>query len=217
MQFANEQQIGLYKTNLMSDYDNKNVLYVGDIGEHNDEHLYKFGKTSNIYTRDYGQHKKTFEQFHIVHIVEYDNNVEQIFKRELLSKQLLREITINQKKQTESFTTTIEHNIASIIDLLNGLVDRYPLQAIANKDREHREILMKNEYDKDVLIEREKTKQKEIELKIKDIELKILQLGIPADKNGQLCGTCDQNDIFKQYLDDRTTQSEKHTHIDFVQ
>ena len=200
-----------YETNLISDYDNKNVIYIGDIGVQNNEQLYKFGKTSNIFTRDYNQHKKTFDKFDIIHIVECDNKdtVEQLFKKELTSKQLLRDLTINQKKQTELFATTNAYNINSIINMLKELVIKYPLQAIADKDREHKEIILKNEYDKDLLIEREKTKQKELELKIKiedrktkELELKILELSTKTQ--------C--IDIYKQYLDERTKKNNKHIH-----
>lgn len=73
--------------------------------------------------------------------------------------------------------------------MLNDLVNKYPLRAIADKEREYKEILLMNEHDKDLLIEREKTKQKQIELKLKmlnllennritqDIMLKIMDIG----------------------------------------
>lgn len=74
-------------SNMISNYDNKNVLYIGYIGKYDDEPLYKFGKSSNIYARDYASNKKTLNLFDIVYIAVCDNKdeVEQKFKKRITS------------------------------------------------------------------------------------------------------------------------------------
>lgn len=179
-----------YDTHMVSDYDNKNVIYIGYIGTYESNKLYyKFGISNQIFKRDVAQHRKTFNTFKIIHIVECNNNsvVEAMFKKELHVKRLLRQLTINNKTQTELFTLTNPHTIATITAMLNKLVKDNELQEIVELKKEIEQ--MKQSYALE--IERERTKQieattalelKREETKLETIKLEILKLQLQQQR-----------------------------------
>jgi hypothetical protein len=229
-----------YEKNLISTYDEKNVLYIGHIGKHDGETLFKLGKTKNIYTRDYEQHRKTFDTFNVIHIIECDNKdvVEQKFKNELKVKNLMRDFTTAKGKvQAEVFAESNIFSINDVINILNELVELYPLDALAEKKVNFK--IKKNQNAVEVLIEKEKTRQLElklennkielennkIELESKKLEFEIIKLKT-KNKNKNKNEENEENeeneknkdkqekkiDIYKQYLDARTEKSNKHIH-----
>lgn len=183
-----------YTDNLICDYDHKNIIYIAYIGQVDGEQIYKFGKTSFLAKRDIEQHRKTFLTFEVVHISECDNKdiVEMKFRQELRVKNILRELTINDRKQTELFTVTSAYSLDSIIKILTQIVEKFPLQALQNKECEHKEVLIRNEQDlliekehteqkrleceMAILIEQEKTKQEMIRLKKMELEIELKKL-----------------------------------------
>jgi hypothetical protein len=136
-----------WDNNSISDYNNKNVLYIGGIGEYNNIKYYKFGYSEQMYSREFEQHKKGFQIFFIIHIEICDNNtfVEKEFKKELKSKDLLRTLEINGKNQTELFITTPQNDIQKIVQILKDLVIKYPLEII--KETKNEIEKMKNFYE----------------------------------------------------------------------
>jgi prophage antirepressor-like protein len=52
-----------WNENQINDYNNKNVLYFAFIGIFDNERIYKFGKSEQIYTREFKQHQKFFDIF----------------------------------------------------------------------------------------------------------------------------------------------------------
>ena len=146
----NEEQI-FWTENSISDYDNKNVLYLGFIGiNDNGEPLFKFGKSEQVYTREFEQHQRTFDKFQMRHIELCDNMsiVEKEFKKELKTKNLLRTLEINGKNQTELFTITPQNDINKIILILKDLIIKYPLQVVKDSKEEIEKIRYIYENDK---------------------------------------------------------------------
>ncbi len=62
-----------WNENQINDYNNKNVLYIAFIGIFNNERIYKFGKSEQIYTREFKQHQKFFDTFKMRFVIECDN------------------------------------------------------------------------------------------------------------------------------------------------
>ncbi|AHA45879.1 BRO-N domain-containing protein [Hirudovirus strain Sangsue] len=65
-----------YNDNILSEYDNQNVIYLAYVGKHEVvvngtkkiDHVLKFGKTIHISQRDLDEHRKFYETFNIVGI-----------------------------------------------------------------------------------------------------------------------------------------------------
>jgi hypothetical protein len=203
-----------YEKNLISTYDEKNVLYIGHIGKHDGETLFKLGKTKNIYTRDYEQHRKTFDTFNVIHIIECDNKdvVEQKFKNELKVKKLMRDFTTSKGKvQAEVFAESKMFSINDVINILNELVALFPLDALAEKKVNFK--IKKNQNAIPVLVEKEKTliekeKTKQLELKNKKLELEIKKLELELNNKKQTENIQEdvyvegiQKDIYTEFVD----------------
>ena len=175
--------------------------------------IYKIGLSHRSIERDFREHKRTFADYKMVYIKHCDNNivVELYLKMELKAKNLMYELPkklsndgnkklLNDKKSinddnkedeksvsknTETFILTERYDINYMIDLINRLVDDYPLNSIKERDdeikrlKEDHELKMKQEETKQKQIEKEtkeeETKQKQIE---KEIELAKIQLEI---------------------------------------
>lgn len=118
-----------YDDNMITKYLNKNVLYIGYIGIHNNEHLFKFGLSTRIFGRDHLEHQRTFDKFILHHVIECDNHtkVEELFKKEMFAKKLLRNLQVNNKFQTELFTITTTQTLDNIKDMLETLVNNNEL------------------------------------------------------------------------------------------
>jgi hypothetical protein len=127
-----------WNENSISTFNNKNVVYLSFIGYINGIAYYKYGMTKQIYTREFEQHKKTFDTFVMIHIELCDNmiHIENEFKLELKSKNLLRTLEINGKNQTELFITNSQNDIKKLIQNLKDLVIKYPLEIIKETKNE---------------------------------------------------------------------------------
>ena len=117
-----------YNDHTLAKYDKKNVLYMADIGIIENEQMYKFGKTSKLYERDFKQHRKTFDKFDLIDVMITDNKdvVEDMFKRELEVRNLLKRIKIKNRYQTELFITSDEYSIQYIIQLFHKVIEDNP-------------------------------------------------------------------------------------------
>jgi phage anti-repressor protein len=155
-----------WNENQINDFDNKNVLYLALIGIYNNERIYKFGKTEQIFTRDCKQHQKFFVTFKMRFVIECDNMsfVEKEFKKFLKSIGLLRSIEIKENNITELFTIREKQNIDFIIHNLIKLVDENPLPAVKllqdkvkQKDEELKQI---KEYLKNINLEEDYNEKK---------------------------------------------------------
>lgn len=143
----------IYNDNMLLEYDNKNCVYIAYIGIHNNEPLYKFGKTADVYRRQFNEHAKLFDTFNLIYIKETDNKdaVEEKFKKELKCKQLLRQSKTKNKQQIELFTVTEIYTIDDVKGYLDNIVATCILPSI--KDRDDRiKILDEEDKKKDDII-----------------------------------------------------------------
>jgi hypothetical protein len=51
----------------ISNINEENVVYIGYIGLFENEHTFKFGKSSRIIQRELREHRKTFDMFDIIY------------------------------------------------------------------------------------------------------------------------------------------------------
>ncbi len=137
----NYEHKNFYDDNLISQFENKNVVYIGYVGVHNNEHIFKFGKTRNIYNRDIKKHRSNFNFFEIIYVKDCVNYeiVEKQFKKELIAKKIHRKLNIRNKTDIELFTITNKISIDDIKRLMDDIIDFFPI----NKDL----MLAKYEYD----------------------------------------------------------------------
>lgn len=136
------ENMSFYKDNMISKFDNKNVLYIGYIGIINGNALFKFGISNRVYERDYKEHKLTFKRFDLIHVIESDNNVkiEKLFKKELTGRGLIKQLKINNKLQQELFAPNDTHSIKNVIDLLNNLVNTNELPIITKLKQQIKDL-----------------------------------------------------------------------------
>ena len=130
-----------YSENMLIDFDKKNVVYIGCF-IYNNKLYYKFGLSNDVYRRDYKEHKKTFENFEMIFVMECDNNdnVELAFKKEMTVKKVLLSLDFNDKKQIEIIDPTENFTIENVLDYLKYLVENMPLNAIIKKDNKIKEL-----------------------------------------------------------------------------
>ncbi len=171
----------IYLTKNISDFHDKNVIYIACIGEHNNELLFKYGISSRIFIRDYTEHRKVFKVFKVfdvIYIKETDNNakIETYFEENLKSKNIHRTLLLNKKKHTELFTVTSFYNIDKIFNILNDTIATNPLPIISNytdkiKKLENDAELQKKDAEVELYKKEAALHKKEAELYKKDIKL----------------------------------------------
>jgi hypothetical protein len=117
-----------YKANDLYKYDNKNVVYLAYIGRYDNEDIYKYGKSVKLFQREYKAHVKNFELFEMQHVYITDNKdiVEEIFKKELLIRNMNRSLTIYNKKQTELFATSGDYNLEYFNKMMKRIIKDNP-------------------------------------------------------------------------------------------
>lgn len=112
-----------YEKNDITKYDYKNVLYIAYVGKYDNKKIYKYGKSCNIYEREYMKHRKTFEKFKMCYIKISDNKdiIETLFEKELKIRNIHTNLKINKRNQTELFYVNKKYSLKYIINLLNRL------------------------------------------------------------------------------------------------
>ena len=204
------KQKSFYSENMLIDYDKKNVVYIGCF-IFNGKLYYKFGLSNDVYRRDYKEHKKTFEDFEMIFVMECDNNdnVELAFKKEMNVKKVLISIDLNDKKQIEIINPTENFTIDNVLDYLKYLVENMPLDAIVKKDIKIRELedklknnteLEKYKIDKEINIEKYKIeKQYEYELEKYKLEL-MYKKNHTIEENNNLVNEKEESDSDGEYI-----------------
>ncbi len=155
------QHVSFYKKNDLYKYDNKNVVYLAYVGVVNGEDMFKYGKTSQLYEREYKAHRKNFEFFEMQHVKITDNKdiVEDLFEKELQMRNIHRKITIKSMKQTELFTVTEEYDFEYIKKMLNRIVKNNPSYEVSVLKRKLEKL--QSEYDL-LVSQQEKPKRRKI-------------------------------------------------------
>lgn len=117
-----------YKYNDLYKFNNKNVVYIADVGKYNGEHIYKYGISGKVFEREYNAHRKNFEHFDmkIIKITDNKDIIEELFEKELLIRNMHRSLVINNKKQTELFTINENYSFIYFQKLLNRLIKNNP-------------------------------------------------------------------------------------------
>ena len=133
-----------YKTHDLYKFANKNVVYIAYVGKYNEKPVYKYGISSNIYQREYQQHRKNFDEFTMCWIKKTCNmaQAEDMFEKELKIRNLHTTMTINRKRQTELFVPTEEYPYEYLKRLFNRLTkhaDKDLLSEIAELKRQLKE------------------------------------------------------------------------------
>lgn len=113
-----------YNSNyLWSSYDKKEVIYIAYIGEHKNEHLFKFGITTNIKER-FVKHDRHFKTFHLFHIFEtYDTiHLEKLIKTELRLRKMLRTYEANDILMNEIFTANEVCQLLLVVSIIGEMI-----------------------------------------------------------------------------------------------
>ena len=125
-----------YDSAMISSFDKKAVIYIVYVGMYNGEHIFKYGFSRDIFRREHREHQKNFDEFRIVLICECDNceEIENLFKMDLMNNYVQRKLTINNKVQTELFTVTANLSYEYFLDLVKKLIGEHKLPAIKEAD-----------------------------------------------------------------------------------
>ena len=117
-----------YKKNDLYKFNNKNVIYIADVGKYNGEQIYKYGISGKIFEREYNAHRKNFDHFDMKIIKVTDNKdiIEDLFEKELMIRNLHKSLVINNKKQTELFTINENYSFDYLNKLLCRLIKNNP-------------------------------------------------------------------------------------------
>lgn len=117
-----------YRINDITSFASKNVVYIAYVGRYNRKDVYKYGKSCNIYDREYLKHRRSFDTFEMRYIKVTDNKdiVETLFERELKIRNLHTEMSINSKRQTELFCTNKTYDYEYIRKMLDRIVRNNP-------------------------------------------------------------------------------------------
>ena len=133
-----------YRTHDITKFENKNVIYIAYIGRFDNKHHYKYGKSFNIFNREYKQHRKTFPVFEMQKIKITDNKdyIETLFEKELKIRNLYTTLKFNKKIQKELFYVDDTYSFDYVTRLLDRLVRNNPSYEV-NKLRQKLDKLSK--------------------------------------------------------------------------
>ena len=121
-----------YESETFSDYDKIAVVYIAYVGKIKGEHIFKYGWSKDAFRREYKEHRKKFDTYQVVLIAGCENciDVEALFKKELLLRNLYRSMNINDKPQTELFTISTKYPYEFFIEKMKELIEKNPLPGI---------------------------------------------------------------------------------------
>jgi hypothetical protein len=118
-----------FKTNLINAFDKQNVFYVAYVGNHAKKDgitvpVFKYGISTDIFTRIYTAHMKTFPEFEIQTILITDKKeiVEKSFERELKIRSLHMKMKFKGKQQVELFHVNDIYPIEDVLNISFDLV-----------------------------------------------------------------------------------------------
>lgn len=102
--------INYYDTEPISNFLNKNVVYIGYIGEVNDMSLFKYGNFYNMQLDDEESLRDKYKSFVMVYMVETDNYdlIIKLFEIDLKNYGLYKKVLVGEKKKPVNFFTITE-------------------------------------------------------------------------------------------------------------
>lgn len=154
-----------YESNDPKDYEDCNSIYLLGTGKYRGFPLMKFGLSRRVLERELKEHTKTYgEQIVMIHVWKTDNNdkIEKIIKDEIKSRGLDIKLMFDGKIREELCVLNEEYDVNSIIKMIDDIVNQNPLPLLQEKEEQIK--LLEDSDNKIILeIEKERTKQKEIE------------------------------------------------------
>jgi hypothetical protein len=164
-------------------------MYIGYIGQINNEHTFKYGKSRKMFKRDHDQYSKFFKQFDVVYIGETDNCelIEKLYENDLKIFHLYRQHNIKNKSMTELFTISTKYSIEYLVDHLKSLIENNKLPAIQDANNKIANLNSKIEFYK----QSDEIKKLELQFKLsenykleleRDIIVKRLDLQIECER-----------------------------------
>ena len=189
------------------------VVYLGVIGIYTDGeitgYIIKFGFSNDLGRRDLKEHQATFgKQFKIICAIQTDNGmkVESEFKKAIKMKDIDLELIFNGKLRKELCFTTSETTIKDLIKMMEEFVVEYPTKATRERDEKIKQL---EYYNINALaIEQEKTKQLELQYKLKLLEFENGNKIKDKIDVGLVPVTC----VYLQFLNEKTKKSKTHIH-----
>ena len=135
---------------LLTPYDNKNVVYIAYVGKYDAKYTFKYGKSTDVFQREMGSHRKNFERFDMlyIHTTNFKDQVECLLKKELLLRDLHTSLVINEKHQKELFQLKRKSDIKYVNDIVCGIIQHVEYQHghVGVKDKEY--LLLEIELEK---------------------------------------------------------------------
>ena len=176
----------IYLNKNISEYYNKNVIYIAYVGRENGYDVYKIGISDRMFERDYNEHRQTFgDEFQLILLEECDNNkkIEDMILKDLKIRNIWLSTYISKsgKSQKECFIATNEYTIEFIMLQCKDLIIKYPLQAVKDRDNKIKELEINNQYKMSENYKIELETQKEKEKTLQEIE-KTKQLEIQKEQ-----------------------------------
>ena len=149
-----------YRNAALFKHDYKNVVYIAHVGKYKNQDLFKYGKSTDVYQREYNAHRLNFESFNMLHIANtnYKDIVETTFERELKIRDVHVSLEIKNKRQTELFITNDTYSFDYFKCLLSDIIDHFDIL-----DSEMRKLKM----------EEIKLQQMKIALEMKKLESRL--------------------------------------------
>lgn len=163
-------------------YNEKSVVYLGNVEENQEYIIKKYGKTSgNLYDRLKSHKKQYGSNFHFTNIIECEN-IHDLEKR-IQTHDLLktRHIKSYDNKVTQELIRLdnkfTEKDLIKMIDEIKDTLDStIELKRDQEKTKQEQERTKQKELDTKQIEEQEKTKQKELELEIKKMDFEMMKL-----------------------------------------
>ena len=132
-----DYKFNFFKNNNLTEFNDKNVIYLGYIGKHNEGFLFKYGKTNRIFERN-KEHQSNFNKFELVSVQTTDNNdkIEKLFEKELIMKNKHLTKKIKNKIHKELFFLENINEIDDYVCMLKEIIDNNKLPIVQELEEE---------------------------------------------------------------------------------
>jgi len=145
-----------YDDNMLSDFANKNAIYLAYIGKYKGKHILKYGKTKDFATRDLDQHRKMFKKFNVIKVWETlacdhaEDNIKINFEGCGMSVTMTKEeLGIECKGKTKRELIKIDEikNLQYCINLIDGVINK----TILPKEQKYIDQIKDLKHEKEIL------------------------------------------------------------------